>query len=419
MSPPVIDPQARDKYRLQVSAGPTRDPSTHSIVAVNGPDVQVIDNEFMTAYLQVRIRDYNGLPESSPPSADYFNHPDHTSDRYSVAFSFVPKVDIPGQDLVTGFDFDHPIRDRLPPGFKYAMKIVTTIVDPGIYSDPYSDNPYLYGPGLSSFFAFHIGEHISQESLESQLQTFAQDDNNIISEGASGSGQRIRADQHIPSKTSKRRKYFLNASNLANFTFEKDRLYQADFFNPYLDFANFAVRIPGFSISIAKYIDDKTHQLRYVMKNRATEEVYMCVVFTLLFGQMLEETLGSLETPPPQSQATITEDEMERGRRTSSSYETPASSSRSSSARTEDSVERAERQTAATSLASSIYSSFAMLGFGRTASSNESSVDSSQVASKETSPERPKKESLDRKVDEMSAGKVENFLQSKHGNIAV
>ena len=68
----------------------------------------------------------------------------HQTKRYSVAWSFVPKRDISGTELVMGFDFSHPVRDRLPPGTKTALKIVTTLLDPGLYADPYGDEPYLY-----------------------------------------------------------------------------------------------------------------------------------------------------------------------------------------------------------------------------------------------------------------------------------
>ncbi|KAF2732569.1 DUF1769-domain-containing protein, partial [Polyplosphaeria fusca] len=289
-----VDAASRDKYLLRITAGPSYDTATHSEVAVNGTDAHVIENDVMTCWLKVRIRDYHGLPRNSPSSSTYFNHPLHTSDRYSIGFSFVPKKDIAGNDMVTGFDFDHSIRDRLPPGFRYAMKIVTTILDPGIYSDPYSDKPYLYGPALSSFFSFRIGEHQNTTPIQDQLKgQIERDAAGVIEEGADGSGASIRDEQSIPAKTNKRRKNFLNPSNLENFTFEAGRLYQADFFNPYLDFANFALRIPGFSISVVKYIDDKTHQLRFVLKNRRTEEVLFVVIFNLLFGEELQAHLDS------------------------------------------------------------------------------------------------------------------------------
>ncbi|KAF2250219.1 DUF1769-domain-containing protein [Trematosphaeria pertusa] len=401
----VVDPAARDKYLLQVTAGPSYDTSTHREVTVNGTDAHMIENDVMTCWLKVRIRDYHGLPRGSPSTSNYFEHPLHTSDRYSIGFSFIPKKDIKGNDLVTGFDFDHSIKDRLPPGFRYAMKIVTTILDPGIYSDPYSDKPYLYGPGLSSFFSFRIGEHTSEASPDEQLAVHDSDFRGVIEEGADGSGQRIRADQQIPAKTSKRRKNFLSPNKLENFTFEAGRMYQADFFNPYLDFANFALRIPGFSISVVRYIDDKTHQLRFVLKNRSTEEVLFVVIFTLLYGQKLEDVLEKrdrMDEREAQSTPSGSETPESLSRpQTSSSNETPAASSRStpSSSAPESDVEdadretRAERATTASMLANSIYSGFAALGFGRKR-------------------KEPRK-TLDDKVDELDEVKMGEYLKAK------
>ncbi|KAF2439398.1 DUF1769-domain-containing protein [Karstenula rhodostoma CBS 690.94] len=425
----VVDPAARDKYRLQVTAGPSYDTSTHTEVAVNSGRAHLIENDLMSCWLNVRVKDYNGLPANSPETSDYFQHPLHTSDRYSIGYSFVPKRNIKGSDLVTGFDFDHSIKDRLPPGFRYAMKIVTTILDPGIYSDPYSDKPYLYGPALSSFFAFRIGEHTSDVPAEKQLASFESDAKGVIEEGADGSGQRIRADCQIPAKTSKRRKNFLDEKKLEKFTFEAGRMYQADFFNPYLDFANFALRIPGFSISVVKYIDDKTHQLRYVLKDRSTDEVLFVVIFTLLFGQKLEDTLegagaerGTTQEVPIKPDHETSE-QRARSNTSSSCETTPSSRSRSSSATTSDYEDeretRQDRPTAATTLANSIYSGFAALGFGRAAST------STYASSKSDSPERSrhtigtaeKPKTMEERVDEMDDHTVEELLKNRHSSV--
>jgi hypothetical protein len=303
------------------------------------------------------------------------------------------------------------------------MKIVTTILDPGVYSDPYSDKPYLYGPALSSFFAFRIGEHTSEISAEKQVAAHESGAKGVIEEGADGSGQRIRADCDIPAKTSKRRKNFLDEKKLENFTFEAGRMYQGDFFNPYLDFANFALRIPGFSISVVRYIDDKTHQLRYVMKDRSTDEVLFVVIFTLLFGQKLEDTLDGAEKEQGTTQDVAVNPnrgglESRTRSNTSSSYESTASSrSRSSSAATSDYEDeretRQDRPTAATALANSIYSGFAALGFGRTAST------STYASSKSGSPERnaaEKRKAMEERVDAMDDKKIEALLRDRHAS---
>ena len=125
-----------------------------------------------------------------------------------------------------GFDFDRPIRDRLPPGFRMALKFVTTIIDPGIYTEPYVDKPFLYGTGLGSFYSFRIGEKANGSLAEPE---------DVIEEGADGSGIQIREELGMPSDPSKRRKFFLKKENLDAFQFEAGREYSADFFNPYLD----------------------------------------------------------------------------------------------------------------------------------------------------------------------------------------
>ncbi|KGQ01087.1 hypothetical protein PAAG_12214 [Paracoccidioides lutzii Pb01] len=45
---------------------------------------------------------------------------------------------------------------------------------------------------------------------------------------------------------------------------------------------DFSLRLPGFSIKVTKYINVKNHQLRYVLKNKRTGDVYFVVLFTLL-----------------------------------------------------------------------------------------------------------------------------------------
>jgi len=194
-----------------------------------------------------------------------------------------------------GFDFGHPVRDRLPPGTKTAVKIATTVLDPGLYADPFSDEPYLYGPMLSSCFTLRVGGKVDEEGAEEQLKRLDGEKDGVVQEGASLSGKSVREGQNIPSAWKARRKFFLDQSQLEKFTFEKGRLYHADFFNPHLDFSNFSLRLPGFSISVAKYVDEKTHHLRFVLKNRESSEVVFVVFFKLLFGQELQKMLGNEE----------------------------------------------------------------------------------------------------------------------------
>jgi hypothetical protein len=46
---------------------------------------------------------------------------------------------------------------------------------------------------------------------------------------------------------------------------------------------DFSVKLPGFSVSVLKYVDEKNHELRYVLKNKKTGDVIFVILFTLLF----------------------------------------------------------------------------------------------------------------------------------------
>lgn len=278
--------QEAEKYRLVVTAGPSYDRSQHQVVGVNTGEAITIENEFIRAKVKVRIRGYRGLPSRCPPHSPYFDDPWHAKDQYSVAFSFVPKQDLPSLYTVWGNDFDHPVRDRLPPGFNTAFRIVKEFIDPGLSCDAYADEPWLYGPSLSCWFAFRLGEKVEEGADFPEPG-----EQDITREGADGSGQTERENYGLPENNEKRRKFFLDPKNREKFVFQKGRCYQADFFNPYLDFGNCALKLPGFSLNVIKYIDNKSHCLRYVFKNRETEDVYLNVNLSLLWDQDLRDAM--------------------------------------------------------------------------------------------------------------------------------
>jgi hypothetical protein len=271
-----------EKYILRISGGPSYDEKTHQYVSVNSEIPTAFENEFMITKLKVRIRGYHGLPRSSSSHSPYFDTPMHSKDQYSIGFSFVPKKDLDAVQAAWGNDFDHPIRDRLPPGFNYAFEIVKKFIDPAIEADAYADKPWMWTPALDGFFKFRVGDKLSPEE---QKDIPHPAENDPLEEGADGTGHEVRQASGMPESSEKRRKYFMAEENRSKFgVFEKDRLYHGDFFNPYIDFNKFALKLPGFSLKVLKYINDKTHILRYVFKNRKSGEVYFVVNITLLFG---------------------------------------------------------------------------------------------------------------------------------------
>ncbi|KAK3385413.1 hypothetical protein B0H63DRAFT_472883 [Podospora didyma] len=319
-----------DKYIIRVTAGSTYDLDEHVDVPVNKAAPVKIDNDHMNIELNVRVQNYRGLPHGSPTTSPYFDHDPHAynKDQYSIAFRFTPKKPksaagentnknnnikeptskievngtagssddsggeeqpegISGMDLQFGNDFDHPIRDRLPPGFGTAMNIVRWWIDPGLEGDAYADMPYLYGPALSSFNAVHAGPGEHDEAKGGLW----------FVEGGDEHGRERRKALGAPEDPKARQKWALKPDSKQRWIWEYGRTYGVDFFNPYVDFSDFALRLPGFNLPIMKYWDGqglrpnpkRSHQLRYVLRHRTTGHVYLVVLFTLHLKEDINE----------------------------------------------------------------------------------------------------------------------------------
>lgn len=251
-----------DKYILRVTAGPGYDIAEHVEVPVNRPRPLRISSQLADIELNVRIQDYKGLPRNSPATSPYFDSEPHAynQDQYSICFRFTPKAPktdagdggsdsnntngISGLDLQFGNDFDRPIRDRLPPGFNTAMGIVRWWIDPGLDGDAYADRPYLYGPALSSFNALSMGPGSFEESK-----------GGIWVEEGGDADAGAREGMGMPEDAKARMKWALSDEVKERWVYEYGKTYAVDFFNPYLDFSNFALRLPGFHLPVLKYWD--------------------------------------------------------------------------------------------------------------------------------------------------------------------
>ncbi|KAM3528995.1 hypothetical protein NHJ13051_002141 [Beauveria bassiana] len=289
-----------DKYILRITAGSDYDASQHVPVPVNQPATVHIRGAHASVELNVRIRDYAGLPLNSPSTSAYFDTEPHATnkDQYSIAFRFTPLAPttattttitsspekkkknnnnkgISGSDLYFGNDFDRPIRDRLPPGFNTALRIVKWWIDPGLDGDAYADKPHLYGPALSSFNVLELG---AGQHDEARGGLWFEE---------RGEEATTRKELGLPDKGKARMKWALTDANKDKFVFKYGKTYGFDFFNPYLDFANLALRLPGFQLSIANYWDGQA--LRYVLRNKTTGDVYLVVVFSLFLREDINE----------------------------------------------------------------------------------------------------------------------------------
>jgi len=257
------------KYILRVTAGPDYNVASHTEVPVNTAVPTKISSALAEIELNVRIQNYTGLPHGSPRTSPYFEKVPHKAndDQYSVCFRFTakkppPKTAKEGSDgnekdgvagikashLQFGNDLDHPIRDHLPPGINTAIHIVKWWIDPGLEGDVYADKPYFYGPALSSMNAVHCGAASQPDDAASGLGLW-------FEEGGDTEGMAARQAVGAPTGAKERMKWALGAESKEKWMWEYGKTYGMDFFNPYLDFNNFSLRLPGFQMGILRYWD--------------------------------------------------------------------------------------------------------------------------------------------------------------------
>jgi hypothetical protein len=270
-----VDSANADKYFIQVNAGTSYEDPKAKQVIINGAPTQLNKN----AKVAVRIKEYQGLPLGSPATSPYFDDHAHAHDTYSIAVSWIPEEDIDADDLVWGIELINPIRDRIPGRFiTTAFNIVKRFVDSSLQCDPDADQPWVNGPILcSSAITFSIG---SKGTCELPA---------ILSEGGLSDDSAMRKSHDIPTSDSQRRKHFLDEHKRKDFVFEKGRCYAFDFHNGYIDWKNYALKLPGFSFGVLKYINDRTHTTRFVLKSRKTGKVFVATTFRLLYGEELEK----------------------------------------------------------------------------------------------------------------------------------
>lgn len=136
-----------------------------------------------------------------------------------------------------GNDFDTPIRDRLPPGFGTALRIVKWAVDPGIEGDVYADKPFLYGNALSSVNALRVGGMVGEDGGDGGGGNGKEEKGvEVVEEGGERGGEKVREELGVPTASDQRKKWFLDKGKTEGWVWENGRVYWCDFFNPYLDF---------------------------------------------------------------------------------------------------------------------------------------------------------------------------------------
>ncbi|KAF9923961.1 hypothetical protein FBU30_005981 [Linnemannia zychae] len=329
-------------YRLRVSAGPSADPKHLKVLPVNDDanPTLIESNEFI-GQIVVRIKGLDktygskeGQEEDSLPlfpDSPWFTLPGGDSNLSSIQISGRFKREWPGEQIVFGNQFERPL--RLPPLSSIALKFVQ-FIDPGLKADIYCDRPWAFSPLIATMNTVNVsgwhldkatqkkveesGQEKDRERLENELPPWPSPEGEHIVEDttllfqsekdhhedtiSSAPKRKEAAHDHgheqenvdspkkeeltmAPSKptvltSSARRSYFSTEANLAKHRYRPDQVYGFDFFNPYINFADFTLKVPGFSMDVTRYWDGQP--LTYVIKTMDSSVTFLAVQFQLI-----------------------------------------------------------------------------------------------------------------------------------------
>ncbi|KAF9182258.1 hypothetical protein BGZ51_004843 [Haplosporangium sp. Z 767] len=312
------------RLRLRVSAGPSADPKDLKPLAVNDDgNPMLIETDEFVAQIVVRIKNITqtfGYEEGqvqdglkAVPESQWFSKPGGDHNLSSVQISCRFKREWGGDQIVFGNQFNKPL--RLPPFSSIALKFIQ-FIDPGLEADIYCDKPWAFSPLIATMntvnvSGWHIdkatqkrvedqGQEDQKERLENELPPWPSLEGDHIVEDTSLlfrdlKKQQTNVDQEqgdqeefcvtdtpttTPLSASARRSYYAKEANLAQHRYRPDQVYGFDFFNPYLNFADFTLKVPGFSVDITKYWDGQP--LTYVIKTKDSSVVFMAFQFDLI-----------------------------------------------------------------------------------------------------------------------------------------
>ncbi|RUS34273.1 hypothetical protein BC938DRAFT_481495 [Jimgerdemannia flammicorona] len=251
-------------FRLRVLAGPSIS-DLRPVAVNNDAEPMTINTPHIIGRLCVRIRDFTGIPNpGSSRTSPYFLQ---NNDQYSIQVQARFKRVWSADDIVFGNEFERKL--NLPPGSSIALRFVQWF-DPGFEADIFSDRPWAYSPLLVTMNALRVDR--------GELQEHPIRDTNIVRSRELGlpawpslDGERVveswepsilSLPQHgVLNDSSERRRHFSVQPNRQTFEITPEHVYDMDFFNPYLDFNNYALRLPGgFRFRVLDYWDGQVSQ---------------------------------------------------------------------------------------------------------------------------------------------------------------
>ncbi|RIA98675.1 hypothetical protein C1645_812355 [Glomus cerebriforme] len=262
-----------NQLKLQISIGTSYDPITHSILLPNDDShPYFINTPHFTGRICVRIKDFKGITPADTRRIESSSYFEGNKDKYSIQVQGRFKGNNwTADDIIFGNDFDKKL--NLPFGSSVGLKVLQYI-DPGLQADIYSDKPWAYSPLVYTMNRINLYE-------EPDIK-----DDDWLPLWPSSYGERIEENVICPHEdvafndVSKRKKHFGEEKNRKKFHIKDNQIWNFDFFNPYMDFNDITVMLPGFKLGILQFWDGQP--VRYVCKTRDCSVVFFVIVFQLV-----------------------------------------------------------------------------------------------------------------------------------------
>ncbi|KAF9950029.1 hypothetical protein BGZ70_001531 [Mortierella alpina] len=260
----------------------------------------LIDTDEFHGYVTYRIKDLDkrhGYAEGQKedgnepvPNSKWFDLPisgtkskNRNTSCLRIAGRF--KREWAGDQIVFAAEFDRRV-ERVPPCTSAGLKILH-FLDPAVQVDLFGDKPYIRSPLIVAMNTVRVsslnvqnpgaqtttaedeklvppwtspnGEHVLEdtrllfEALEDRSKAAADPPQKMTSTTPASAAAAVSA-----ARTARQRQhYFAKPKNLARHRFQPDQMYDFEFTTagPYLDMANFKLKIAGFTIDLLRFWD--------------------------------------------------------------------------------------------------------------------------------------------------------------------
>jgi hypothetical protein len=276
---------------LKISAGPSVD--ALKTVAVNHDDQPTsIDTDLFQGRISVRIKNFTGV---DPDGVDHRKDTPYFDGGYSKGMSWSMqiqgrfKVDVNGDDLIFGNEFDRPIKDHLPYGTSLALQFAK-VVDPNLEHDLYADRPHAWSPYLATMpriSSHQVKDNTSVDNWPAfpAAPDYIQEDISslIPEELAEKEKDTVANFKGIDKAHEYRQRFMGNRAHRQEITIKPDQIITADFVNAYINFNDLTLHIPfsgGLKFDLKKYWDGQP--VRYICKDRKNDRVFFVIQFDIV-----------------------------------------------------------------------------------------------------------------------------------------